>query len=40
MNGSEENMLLSALAQSLGEELAELRGECEIASLSMDNRKK
>ena len=40
MNGSEENMLLSALAQSLGEELVELRGECEIASLSMDNRKK
>ena len=32
-------MLLSALAQSLGEELVEIRGDCEIASMSMDNRK-
>ena len=40
MNGSEENMLLSALAQSLGEELLEARGDCEISSLCMDNRKK
>ena len=39
MNGSEENMLLSVLAQSLGEELLEARGDCEIASLCMDNRK-
>ena len=33
-------MLLSALAQSLGEELLEARGDCEISSLCMDNRKK
>ena len=32
-------MLLSVLAQSLGEELLEARGDCEIASLCMDNRK-
>ena len=32
-------MLLSALAQSLGEELVEICGDCEIASMSMDNRK-
>ena len=32
-------MLLSALAQALGDELLERRGDCEIASMSMDNRK-
>lgn len=32
-------MLLSVLAQSLGDELLEARGDCEIASLCMDNRK-
>ncbi len=32
-------MLLSALTQSLGDELLEMRGDCEIASLCMDNRK-
>ncbi len=32
-------MLLSALTQTLGDELLELRGDCEIASMSMDNRK-
>ena len=39
MNGSEENMLLSTLAQCLGDELLEVRGDCEVASLCMDNRK-
>ncbi len=32
-------MLLSALVQCLGDELLEARGDCEIASLCMDNRK-
>lgn len=32
-------MLLSVLAREAGEELLELRGECDIASLSMDSRK-
>ena len=32
-------MLLSALAQCLGDELLEARGDCEVASLCMDNRK-
>ena len=39
MNGSEKIMLLSALTQCLGDELQEARGDCEIASLCMDNRK-
>lgn len=33
-------MLLSALAHEAGEEILELRGDCEIESLSMDSRKK
>ena len=32
-------MLLSTLAQTLGDELLEIRGDCEIGSMSMDNRK-
>ena len=32
-------MLLSELARALGDELLEIRGDCEIASMSMDNRK-
>ena len=32
-------MLLSALTKILGEELIELRGDCEISSISMDSRK-
>lgn len=33
-------MLLSVLAREAGEEILELRGDCEISSLSMDSRKK
>ena len=33
-------MLLSALTNVLGEELIELRGDCDIGSMSMDSRKK
>ena len=32
-------MLLSELARALGNELLEIRGDCEIAAMSMDNRK-
>ena len=32
-------MMLSVLAQTLGNELVAIRGDCEIASMSMDNRK-
>ena len=32
-------MLLSTLAQTLGDKLLEIRGDCEIGSMSMDNRK-
>lgn len=34
------NMLLSKLAHEAGEELLELRGDCEIEALSMDSRRK
>ncbi len=33
-------MLLSALVRILGDELLELRGDCDIGSVSMDSRKK